>query len=325
MTLPRREFLSLVASAAISPALGGIARAQSYPTRPLRLLVGYAAGGPGDTIARLIGQALSERLGQPVVVENRPGAGSNIAADAVAKAAPDGYTLLLATAANAINTTLYTDLKYDFSRDFAPIATLAREPLVMAVSPTGPAKTLSEFIAYGKANPGKITMASAGNGTASHVSGELFKMLAGINMVHVPYRGTTPALTDLFGGRVDIYFSPLSGAIEYIRTGKLRGLAVTTVNRSEALPDLPAVSEAVPTYEASQWYGLTMPRNTPGEVVSRGNSDIKAVLAEPKFKQRLTDLGLVPFAGSPADFEKLIIEETEKWAKVIRFSGTKPE
>jgi tripartite-type tricarboxylate transporter receptor subunit TctC len=325
MILPRREFLRLVASTAISPALGRIARAQSYPTRPVRLLVGYAAGGPADTIARVIGQALSERLGQPVVVDNRPGAGSNIAADAAAKAAPDGYTLLLATAANAINTTLYTDLKPDFSRDFAPIATLAREPLVMVVSPSGPAKTLSEFIAYGKANPGKITMASAGNGTASHVSGELFKMLAGITMVHVPYRGATPALTDLFGGQVDIYFSPLSGAIEYIRTGKLRGLAVTTINRSEGLPDLPSVSEVVPTYEASQWYGLIMPKNPRGEIVSRLNSDINAVLVEPKFKQWLTDLGQVTFAGSPADFEKLIAEETEKWAKVIRFSGAKPD
>jgi tripartite-type tricarboxylate transporter receptor subunit TctC len=325
MRLLRRQFLGLVAGAAALPPLSRIARAQVYPARPVRLLVGYAAGGPADTNARLVGQALSERLGQPFVVENRPGAGSNIAADAGAKAAPDGYTLLLATAANAINATLYKDLKYDFSRDFAPVATLAREPLVMAVSLSGPAKTLPEFIAYGKANPGKITMASAGNGTASHVSGELFKMLAGIDMVHVPYRGATPALTDLLGGRVDIYFSPMSGAIEYIRTGKLGALAVTTSIRSEGLPNLPSASEIVPMYEASQWYGLSAPKNTPREVISKLNSEVNAVLVEPKFKQRVTDLGEATFAGSPADFEKLIIEEIEKWAKVVSFSGAKPD
>src|SRR5215831_1729860 len=325
MRRPRRQFLHLVAGAAALPALSRIASAQVYPARPVRLLVGYAAGGPGDTIARLVGNALSERLGQPFVVENRPGAGSNIAADAAAKAAPDGYTLLLATAANAINATLYGDLKYDFARDFTPVATLAREPLVMVVSLSGPAKTLPEFIAYAKANPGKITMASAGSGTASQVSGELFKMLAGINMVHVPYRGAAPALTDLLGGRVDIYFSPMSGAIEYIRTGKLRALAVTTINRSETLPELPSASEIVATYEASQWYGLAAPRNTPGEIVTKLGSEINAVLADPKFKQRLADLGATTFAGSPADFEKLIVEETEKWAKVIRMSGAKPD
>src|SRR5262245_7521437 len=326
----RRQFLHLIAGAAALPALSRIGRAQvssaqAYPARPVRLLVGYAAGGPGDTIARLVGNALSERLGQPFVVENRPGAGSNIAADAAAKAAPDGYTLLLATAANAINATLYGDLKYDFSRDFTPVATLAREPLVMVVSLSGPAKTLPEFIAYAKANPGKITMASAGSGTASQVSGELFKMLAGINMVHVPYRGAAPALTDLLGGRVDIYFSPMSGAIEYIRTGKLRALAVTTINRSESLPELPSANEIVSTYEASQWYGLAAPRNTPGEIVNKLGSEINAILADPKFKQRLADLGATTFAGSPADFEKLIIEETQKWAKVIRLSGAKPD
>jgi tripartite-type tricarboxylate transporter receptor subunit TctC len=325
MKLRRRQFLILMAGAAAVPEVSRIARAQVYPARPVRLLVGYAAGGPADTIARLVGQALSERLGQPFVVENRPGAGSNIAADAGAKAAADGHTLLLATAANAINATLYNDLKYDFSRDLTPVATLAQEPLVMAVSVSGPAKTLSEFIAYGKANPGKITMASAGNGTASHVSGELFKMLAGIDMVHVPYRGATPAISDLFGGRVDIYFSPLSGAIEYVRTGKLGALAVTTVSRSEGLPNLPSASEIVPTYEASQWYGLVGPKNTPGEIVNKLNFELNAILAEPKFKQRLTDLGQAPFAGSPADFQKLIVEETEKWAKVVRFSGAKPD
>ncbi len=272
-----------------------------------------------------MGQALSERLAQPFVIENRPGAGSNIAAGAVAKAAADGYTLLLATAANAINTTLYNDLNYDFSRDFAPIATLTREPLIIVVSLSSPAKTLPEFIAYGKANPGKITMASAGNGTASHVSGELFKMLAGIDMVHVPYRGAAPALTDILAGRVDVYFSPMSGVTQYIRAGKLRALAITTVNRSDTLPDVPSASEVVPTYEASQWYGLTAPRNTPRELVSKLNSEVNAILAEPRFKQRVTDLGSATFAGSPADFEKLIIEETEKWAKVVKFSGAKAD
>jgi tripartite-type tricarboxylate transporter receptor subunit TctC len=325
MRLPRRQFLHLVAGAAALPTLPRTAGAQSYPARPARVLVGYAPGGPADTIARLIGQALLERLGQPFVIENRPGAGSNIAADAVAKAASDGYTLLLATAANTINTTLYTDLKYDFSRDFAPVATLTREPLIMAVSPSGPAKTLPEFIAYGKGNPGKITMASAGNGTASHVSGELFKMLAGVDMVHVPYRGAAPALTDIFGGRVDIYFSPMSGVTEYIRAGKLRGLAITTVNRSDGLPEVPSVSEVIPTYEASQWYGLMAPKNSPRELINKLNSEINATLAEPKFKQRVTDLGSATFAGSPADFEKLIVEETEKWAKVVKFSGAKPD
>jgi tripartite-type tricarboxylate transporter receptor subunit TctC len=325
MRLPRRTFLHLFAGAAAFPALARFASAQVYPARPVRVLVGYAPGGPADTIARLIGQALSERLGQPFIIENRAGAGSNIAAGGVAMAAPDGYTLLLATAANAINTTLYHDLKYDFSRDFAPVATLTREPLVIAVSPSGSAKTLREFIAYGEANPGRITMASAGNGTASHVSGELFKMLAGIDMVHVPYRGAAPALTDLLAGRVDVYFSPMSGVTEYIRAGKLRALAITTVKRSDALPDIPSASEVVPTYEASQWYGLAAPRNTPHALVSKLNSAVNAILAEPKFKQRVTDLGSATFAGSPADFEKLIIEETQKWAKVVKFSGAKAD
>jgi tripartite-type tricarboxylate transporter receptor subunit TctC len=325
MNFVRRQFLHLMAGVAASSTVARIAKAEAYPARPVRLLVGYAAGGPGDTIARLVGQALSERLGQPVIIENRPGAGSTIAADAGSKAAPDGYTLLLATAANTINATLYNDLKYDFSRDFAPVATLAREPLVMVISLSGPAKTLGAFITYGRSHPGKITMASAGNGTASHVSGELFKMLTGINMVHVPYRGAAPALTDLIAGLVDVYFSPLSGAIEYVRTGKLRALAITTLNRSEGLPDLPSVSEIVPTYEASQWYGLMAPKNTPSEVVNKLNAEINAVLFEPKFRQRLTDLGQTTFAGSPADLEKLIVDETGKWAKVIRFSGAKPD
>jgi tripartite-type tricarboxylate transporter receptor subunit TctC len=325
MRLPRRKFLHFVTGAAALPALAWIARAQVYPARAVRVLVGYAPGGPADTIARLIGQALSERLGQPFVIENRPGAGSNIAADAAAKAAADGYTFLLATAANAINATLYSDLKYDFSRDFAPVATLTREPLIMAVSPSGPATTLPEFIAYGKANPGKIIMASAGNGTASHVSGELSKMLAGIDMIHVPYRGAAPALTDIFGGRVDIYFSPMSGVTEYIRAGKVRALAITTSPRSEILPDVPSVSEVVPTYEASQWYGLTAPKNTPRELVRKLNSEVNAILAEPKFKQRVTDLGSTTLSDSPADFGKFIAAETKKWPKVVKFAGVKAD
>lgn len=296
-----------------------------YPTRPVRVVVGYAAGGPADTIARLIGQSLSERLGQPFVVENRPGAGSNIAADAVARADADGYTLLLATAANTINAALYHNLKYEFSRDFVHVATLAREPLIVTAALSVPAATVPELIAHAKANAGRITMASGGTGTVSHVSGELFKMLAGIDMVHVPYRGATPALADLLGGRVDIFFSPMSGTIEYIRAGKLRALAITTTNRSEGLPDLPTASEFVPAYEASQWYGLAVPKNTPSEIVDKLNSAVNAVLAEPKFKQRLTDVGEVTLARSPVEFEKLIVEETEKWAKVVKFSGARPD
>lgn len=315
----------LVAGAAALPSLGRLAVAQDYPVRPVRLLIGYPAGGPGDTMGRLIGQALSEHLRQSFVIENRPGASSNIAADAAAKAPADGYTLLLATAANAINTTLYTDLKYDFSRDFAPIATVSREPLIITVSPAFPARTLREFIAYAKANPGKVTMASAGTGTASHVSGELFKMLAGIDMVHVPYRGAAPALIDVLGGRVDVYFSPMSGVIQDIRAGKLRALAITTVTRSELLPDVPSASEIVAGYEASQWYGLTAPIHTPGEVVSKLNAEVNAILAEPNFKHRMSDLGSTTFSSTPAEFGKLIEDETEKWAKVIRFSGVKPD
>jgi tripartite-type tricarboxylate transporter receptor subunit TctC len=303
----------------------GPARAADFPMRPVRVLVGYAAGGPADTIARLVGQSLSERFHQPFIIENRPGAGSNIAAEAVAKSAPDGYTLLLTTAANAINATLYEKLNFDFARDFAPVATLSREPLVMAESLSIPAKTVPEFIAYAKGNPGKMTMASAGNGTASHVSGELFKMLTGINMTHVPYRGAAPALTDLLAARMDIYFSPMSGVIEHIRAGKLCALAVTTNNHSEALPDIPSVNESVSGYESSQWYGLAVPKNTPADIVDKLNKEINAALADPKMKARIADLGSTVLAGSTVEFGKLIADETEKWAKVVKFSGLKPE
>jgi tripartite-type tricarboxylate transporter receptor subunit TctC len=325
VSFPRRKFLRLVAGAAALPALSQIARAQAYPSRPVRVLVGYAAGGPADTFARLVGQSLTERFHQPFVIENRPGAGSNIAAEAVAKSASDGYTLLLTTAANAINATLYKNLAFDFARDFAPVATLSQEPLVMTKSLATPAKTVPEFIAYAKANPGKISMASAGNGTVSHVSGELFKMLAGINMTHVPYRGAAPALTDLLAERADIYFSPMSGAIEYVRSGRLGALAVTTNNPSEALPDAPSVNESVRGYESSQWYGLAAPKKTPAEIVDKLNAAVNATLSEPRFKQRLADLGATTLSQSPTQFAELLSMETVKWGKVVKFSGAKPD
>jgi tripartite-type tricarboxylate transporter receptor subunit TctC len=323
--LSRRKLLHLAASATALPALSQIARAQTYPARPVRVLVGYAAGGPADTFARLIGQSLAERFHQPFVVENRPGAGSNIAAEAVARSAADGHTLLLTTAANAINATLYKNLRFDFARDFAPVATLSQEPLVLAMSLSTPVKALPEFVAYAKANPGKITMASAGNGTVSHVSGELFKMLAGINMTHVPYRGAAPALSDLLAAQADIYFSPMSGAIEYVRSGRLRALAVTTNIPSDALPDTPSVSESVPGYMSSQWYGLAAPQKTPTEIVDKLNAAVNATLTDTKFKQRLADLGATTLSQSPTQFAALLVSETEKWGKVVKFSGAEPE
>ena len=325
MKLPRRKFLRLAAGAAALPALPRIARAQVYPTRPVRLLVGFAAGGPSDIIARLIGQWLSERLGQPFVIENRPGAGSNIAAEAVVKAPPDGYTMLIATSTNALNVTLYDKLTFNFIRDIAPVASIIRQPNVMLLNPLVPAKAVPEFIAYAKANPGKINMASAGNGTSGHVSGELFKMMAGVNMVHVPYRGGAPALTDLLAGQVQVYFVPIPASIEHIRTGRLRALAVTTARRTEALPKIPTVDEFVPGYEASGWHGIGAPKNTPAEIVSKLNTQINAALTDPKMKARLADLGGTVLPGSPADFGKFIADETEKWAKVIKFAGIKAE
>jgi tripartite-type tricarboxylate transporter receptor subunit TctC len=289
------------------------------------MIVGFAPGGSADIVARLIGQWLSERLGQQFIIENRPGAGTNIATEAVDEATPDGYTLLLVTAANFINTTLYEKLNFDFIRDIAPVASLSREPNVMAVHPSVPAKTVPEFIAYAKANPGKISMASGGNGAPSHVSGELFKMLTGVNMVHVPYRGAGPALTDLLGGQVQVYFTPMSAAIGYIRADKLRALAVTTTERSQALANIPTLNEFVPGYEASQWYGIGAPKNTPAEIVAKLNSEINAGLTDPRLKTRLADMGETGLGGSPAQFGKLIAEETEKWAKVVKFSGAKAD
>jgi tripartite-type tricarboxylate transporter receptor subunit TctC len=324
MKLPRRKFLHLAAGAAALPAVSRIARAQAYPTRPVRLVVGFAAGGGTDIAARLIGQWLSERLGKPFIIEYRPGAGSSVAAEAVASAPPDGYTLLVAGTANAINATLYDKLNFNFTRDIVPVAGIISSPLVMAVNPSFPAKTVPEFIAYAKANPGKINMASAGVGSGTHMTGELFKMMSGLNMPHVPYRGIAPAIADLLGGQIQVIFGDFS-SIEYIRAGKLRALAVTTATRSEALPDLPTVGEFVPGYEASGWYGVVAPKNTPAEIVDKLNKEINAGLANPKLKAQLADLGGTVLPGSAADFGKLIAEETEKWAKVVKFSGAKPD
>jgi tripartite-type tricarboxylate transporter receptor subunit TctC len=326
MKLPhRRQFLHLAAGAAALPAVSRIAQAQAYPSRPVRIIAGFAPGGGVDIVARLIGQWLSERLGQQFIIENRPGAGTNIATEAVVRAPADGYTLLLVNPANAINATLYDNLSFNFIRDVAPVAGIMVVPNVMVVHPSVPAKTVPEFIAYAKANPGKINMGSGGIGGPSHVAGELFKMMAGVDLVHVPYRGVAPALTDLIGGQVQVIFSTMPGSIEYIRTGKLRALAVTTAMRAEALPDIPAVGEFVPGYEASAWYGLGAPKNTPAEIVAKLNKEINAGLADPKLRARLADLGGTVLAGSPADFSKLIAEETDKWAKVIKSAGIKPE
>jgi tripartite-type tricarboxylate transporter receptor subunit TctC len=302
-----------------------MARAQAYPSRPVRLIVGYAAGGTNDIIARLVGQALSERLGQQFIIENRAGAGTNIATDAAVKAPNDGYTLLLVGPANAINATLYEKLNFNFMRDIAPVGGVVRVPLVMAINPSIPAKTVPEFIAFAKANPGKISMASAGVGSSPHVSGELFKMMAGVDMIHIPYRGEGPALTDLLGGQVQVYFSGLAPSNEHFRTGKLRPLAVTTAKRSEALPEIPTVGDFVPGYEASASYGVGAPKDTPAEIIEKLNKEINAALADPQMKARLADLGGSVLPGSPTEFGKLIAEETEKWGKVIRAANIKAE
>jgi len=325
MKLPRRNFLHLAAGAAALPAVSQFARAQAYPSRPVRVIVPFAPGGAFDILARLIGQWLSERLGQPFVIENRPGGGTNIGTEAVVRASPDGYTLLVVGVPNAINATLYDRLNFNFIHDIAPVASFASSALVMVVNPSVPATTVTEFIAYAKANPGKISMASAGSGAPSHVSGELFKMLAGIDMLHVPYRGAGPALVDLLAGQVQVGFPSLPSAIEYVRAGKLRALAVTTATRSEALPDIPTVAEFLPGYEGAIWYGLGTPKATPAEIVDKLNQEINAGLADPKIKARLADLGGDVLALSPADFEKLIADETEKWAKVIKFAGIKAD
>jgi tripartite-type tricarboxylate transporter receptor subunit TctC len=325
MKLPRRKFLRLAAGAAALPAVSHFAWAQTYPTRPVRLVVGFPPGGGTDITARLIGQWLSERLGQQLVIENRPGAGSNIATEGVVRAAADGYTLLLVSAAHAINATLYDRLNYNFLRDIAPVAGIIRVPNVMEVNPSLPPKSVSEFIAYAKANPGKVNYSSGGNGTAQHLSGELFKMMTGVVMVHVPYRGDAPALTDLIGGQVQVMFGSIPPSVEHIRAGKLRALAVTTATRAEALPDIPTVSDFVPGYEASAWYGIGAPGNTPAEIVDKLNKEINAALSDPKIKARLADLGGTVLSGSPADFGKLIADETGKWGKVIRAANIKPD
>jgi tripartite-type tricarboxylate transporter receptor subunit TctC len=325
MKLPRRRFLYLAAGAAALPAVSPVAWAQSYPTRPVRWIVPFPAGGAADIVARLMGQWLSERLGQSFVIENRPGAGTNIGTESVVRSAPDGYTLLFVSPSAAINATLYEKLNFSFIRDVAPVAGLVRTPDVMEVNPSVPAKTVPEFIAYAKANPGKINYASSGNGTVQHLAGELFKVMTGVDMVHVPYRGDAFALTDLIGGQVQAMFGNMAPSIEHIRTGRLRALAVTTTTRSELLPDVPTVADSVPGYEAVGWFGLGAPNGTPGEIVDRLNKEVNAILAEPKTKVRLAELGYTAFASSPADFRKLIADETAKWAKVVKFSGAKPD
>ena len=325
MKLPRRNFLHLAAGAAALPAVSRIASAQSYPSRPVRWIVPAPPGGPLDIVARLFGQWLSERLGQPFIVENRPGGGTNIATEMVARAPADGYTLLSVVTAAAINATLYDKLNFNFIRDIAPVASIIRVPLVMVINPSIRASTVPEFIAYAKANPGTISLASPGTGTAPHVAGELFKMMTGVNMLHVPYRGDAPAFTDLLGGQVQVYFPTTISSIEHIKTGKLRALAVTTATRVEALPDIPTMGDFIPDYEASNWYGVGAPKNTPTEIVGKLNNEINAALADANMKARLSDIGGVILAGSPADFGRLIAEETEKWAKVIKNAGIKPD
>jgi tripartite-type tricarboxylate transporter receptor subunit TctC len=325
MKFPRRQFLHLAAGAAALPAVSRIAWAQAYPSRPVRIIVGFPPGGGADIFARLIGQWLSERLGQPFIIENRPGATSNIATEAVVRAPPDGYTLLMLLATNTVNATLYEKLNFNLSRDIAPVAGIARDSLVIVVNPSVPAKTVPEFIAYAKANPGKLSWASGGIGGPSHVAGELFKMMAGIDMVHVPHRGTAPALTDLLGGQVQVVFSSFSPAIEYIKADRLRALAVTGAMRSQALPEIPTVGDFFPDFEASQWYGVAAPKNTPAEIVDKLNKEINAALADPKMKARIADLGSEGMPMTPAEFGKLVADETEKWGKVVKFTGLKPE
>jgi tripartite-type tricarboxylate transporter receptor subunit TctC len=323
MQISRRSFLLLIASTLVATLVPPAANAQSYPSQPVHILVGYAPGGSTDILARRMAQWLLERLGQQFVVENRAGAGSNIATEAVVNAPPNGYTLLLITPANLINAALYPNLKFNFARDIAPVVLMTREPNAMVVHPSVPARSLAEFIAYAKANPGKITMASGGNGASSHISGEMFKMLAGVDMVHVPYRGAGPALTAVVGGQAQLYFSPLSATFSYVKQGQLRILAVTTEKRSTVLPEIPAVGELVAGYEASQLYGVGAPRNTPADIIDKLNNEINAILADSAAKERLADLGMTPVGGTPAQFRKVIADETEKWAKVVKFSGAK--
>jgi tripartite-type tricarboxylate transporter receptor subunit TctC len=325
MKLSRRSLLHLSAGAVALPALSRRARAQTYPARPIRLIIGYTPGGSADITARLTGQWLSERLGQSVIVESRPGGGTNIATEAVVRAPPDGYTLLLVAPANAINATLYDKLNFEFLRDIVPVAGIIRFPNVVDVNPSLPIKSIPELIAYAKTNPGKLNMASSGNGSTIHMSGELFKMMTGINMVHVPYRGGAPALTDLIAGQVHVMFDNLPTSAEHVKSGRLRGLAVTGTARSHVLPDLPTVADFLPGYEASAWYGLGAPRNTPAAVIDRLNDAVNAILADPTSQGRFAELGASLLPGSPADFGKLLADETEKWGKVVKFAGAKPD
>ena len=325
MKLSRRSLLHLSAGAVALPALFRRARAQTYPARPIRLIIGYTPGGSADITARLTGQWLSERLGQSVIVESRPGGGTNIATEAVVRAPPDGYTLLLVAPANAINATLYDKLNFEFLRDIVPVAGIIRFPNVVDVNPSLPVKSIPELIAYAKINPGKLNMASSGNGSTIHMSGELFKMMTGINMVHVPYRGGAPALTDLIAGQVHVMFDNIPTSAEHVRSGRLRGLAVTGTARSHVLPELPTVADFLPGYEASAWYGLGAPRNTPAAVIDRLNDAVNAILADPTSQGRFAELGASLLPGSPADFGKLLADETEKWGKVVKFAGAKPD
>jgi tripartite-type tricarboxylate transporter receptor subunit TctC len=325
MKLRRRQFLRLAAGAAVLPAMPRIARAQAYPARPVRIIHGFAPNGGSDIIARLIGGWLSDRLGQPFVVENRPGDATNVATEAVVRAAVDGYTLLLATSPNATNATLYPNLKFNFIRDIAPVAFIGRLANVMEVNPSFPATTVPEFIAFAKANPGKVRFASAGNGTAGHISGELFNMMAGVSMAHAPYRSTALAVADLLSGQVQVMFENVVASLEYIRAGKLRPLAVTTTTRSALLPNIPTVADVLPGFDPSPWFGVGAPVNTPAEIIGRLNTNINAALADPKVANGLADLGTVLSPGSPADFSRLIADETEKWGKVVKFSGAKPD
>ena len=324
MKLRRRQFLHLAAGAAAQPTLSRVAWAQTYPTRPVRLIVGFAAGGGTDVAARLVAQWLAERLGHPFVIDNRPGAGGNLATESVVKSPPDGHTLLVSGVSDAVNATLYDKLNFNFIRDIAPVAGIMLAPNVMVVHPSVPARTVPEFIAYAKGNPGKLSMASAGNGTSPHMAGELFKMMTGVDMVHVPYRGGAPALTDLLGGQVQVMFVPAVLSIEHVKTNKLRALAVTAAARLEALPDIPTVAEFVPGYEASAFSGVGAPSRTPTEIIDQLNKAINAGLVDARIKARLADLGGTVLPGSPADFGKLIADETAKWAKVIKFAGIKP-
>jgi tripartite-type tricarboxylate transporter receptor subunit TctC len=321
----RRQFLQAVAVSAALPALPRVAWSQAYPARPVRILCGFPGGSSQDIVARIIAQWLSEQFAAPIIVDNRPGAGGNIAVETVVNAPPDGYTLLMTGPNNAVNATLYDNLKFDFIRDIAPVAGIMSVPLVMEVNLTVPATTVPEFIAYAKANPGKINMASAGNGTAVHIAGELFRMMTGVDMVHVPYRGTPAAMTDLLGGRVQVIFDNMPGSIGYLRAGKLRPLAVTTAARSQLLPDVPPLADFVPGYAASAWYGVGAPKGTPAEIIAKLNQAINAALADPAMQARLIDLGGTVLPGSPADLARFIAEETDKWGKVVRFAGIKPE